>query len=145
MSNIIKQLKFTPLKFEEFSFSDKISQLCNLCGFDQVEIAPEIEYLSNKTVKSFCISIFCSSTECRNLAYHDFELNNSMSSYASIDDFIPLPKGFQLTCNLCGSQKILFNASLSQSGFKYVYDQVNLNINCACGNNLKHSFLGKYF
>ncbi|ABO51454.1 hypothetical protein Dred_2951 [Desulforamulus reducens MI-1] len=140
----IKKLKFTAEKFEDFSVPGDFDQLCNLCGSTGAEILPEVEFLNNKEVKSFCLSLFCSSKECRNLSYYYMELD-AMCGTAEAEMFAPLPKGIKLSCNKCGSQNIKIDVKLEQSGFKYVYDLVDLTLSCSCGNCARHQFQGKYF
>lgn len=144
MSNM-KNLKFTTEKIEDFTLAGDFDQLCNLCGCTGVEIQPDVEYVNNKDVKSLCLSIYCSSKECRNLSYYDFPLENKLTASTSVEDFIPLPKGLKLICNQCGNQDIQVKVKMEQSGFKYVYDLVNLSLSCTCGNCAQHQFLGKYF
>ncbi|MDO7789157.1 hypothetical protein [Desulforamulus aquiferis] len=143
--NNIKNIKFLPVKLEDFSLSSAIKQLCNLCGSNSVEVVPEVVFLNKKDVESFCISIYCSSTECQNIAYCDTTLDQELKATISSLEFTPLPKGFALTCDKCNNKEIFFNVSLGQSGFKYVYDLVNISITCTCGNRTEYSFLGKYY
>jgi hypothetical protein len=142
----IKNLKFVAEKINDFKLSGDFDQLCNLCGSSNgIEILPELEFLNNKEIKSFCLSLFCSSKECRNLSYYYFEPGANMGVPVSIADFTLLPKGVKLTCNKCGNQNIQVKVELSQSGFKYVTDLVTITLECACGNCAEHKFLGKYF
>lgn len=141
----MKSLKFSNIKLDEFSLAGEFEQLCNLCGFSGAEILPEVEFLNKREIKSLCLSIFCTSNECRNLAYHYFELDENRKSSATVEEFTALPKGIKLTCNQCGNQKIAVDISLGQSGFKFIEDLVDVTISCSCGNRAKHQFLGKYF
>lgn len=143
--NNTRNLKFTSEKIEDFTLSGDFGQLCNLCGCTGAEIQPDVEYVNNKDVKSLCLSIYCSSKECRNLSYYDFLLENKLTASASVEDFIPLPKGLKIICNQCGSQDIQVKVKMEQSGFKYVNDIVNVTLSCTCGNCAQHQFLGKYF
>lgn len=141
----IKTLKFTAEKFSDFSIAGDFEQLCNLCGCTGAEMAPEVEFINKKELKSFCLSIFCSSKECRNLAYHYFEMDTTLQATIGIEEFTSLPKGLKFTCNKCGSQEIQVTVALGQSGFKYIYDLVEVTLSCSCGNHAKNQFLGKYF
>ncbi|WP_459908747.1 hypothetical protein [Desulfotomaculum defluvii] len=141
----MKQLKFTAVKISNFSITGDFDQLCNQCGNIGASILPEVEFLNNKVVKNFGLSIFCSSPECRNLSYHFLKLAENMSGSDNYDNFTHLPKGIRISCNKCGSQDIRVNIKLDQSGFKFVYDLVAVNLSCSCGNCAKHQFLGKYF
>ncbi|AEG58888.1 hypothetical protein [Desulforamulus ruminis] len=143
--NTIKNLRFTAEKLDDFSLPGDFEQFCSLCGSNGAEILPEVEFLNNKELKSLCLTIFCSSKECRNLSYHYFEMDEEMKGSAKADSFMPLPKGIKLSCNQCGGQDIEVKVWLEQSGFKYVNDLVNVTLSCACGNCAKHEFLGKYF
>lgn len=143
--NNTRNLKFTSKKIEEFSQPGDFEQLCTLCGCTGAEIQPDVEYLNNKEINSICLSIYCSSKECRNLSYHYFELDYKLAAKAHVEDFTTLPKGIKFTCNQCGSQDIQVKVKMEQSGFKYVNDIVNVTLSCTCGNSAQHQFLGKYF
>ena len=144
MTNV-KNLKFTPTPIDEFDKPGQLEQLCNLCGNIGATLLPEMELINNKELKSICLSVLCSSKECRNLSYHYFELDSEMCGNADISQFTTLPKGIKLTCNECGNQSVTVKVKLDQSGFKYVYDVVQVTFSCPCGHTASHQFLGKYF
>ena len=139
-----KSLKFSLVKIDEFDQPANLEQMCNLCGSIGATLLPEIEY-SNKEIKSACLSVLCTSTECRNLSYHYFELDSKMTGSADIGEFTTLPKGVKITCRDCGNQNVTVKLKLDQSGFKYIYDLVQVTLACPCGNTATHQFLGKYF
>lgn len=141
--NNVNNIRFPSQKLEDFTAD--FDQLCNLCGCTQVEILPEVEFQDKKHVKSFCLSIYCISKECRNLSYNYMELDSKMTCEVDIQDFNPLPKGLRLACKLCGNSNIKIKVKLDQSGFKYVYDLARVSLQCSCGNCAEYDFLGKYF
>ncbi|CCO07527.1 hypothetical protein [Desulforamulus hydrothermalis] len=143
MSSI--NLKFAAEKVNDFDRPGEFEQFCNLCGCTEAEVLPEVEYLNKKEIKSICLSVYCSSKECRNLSYHYFEPDDKLRADALAGDFTPLPKGLKFTCNRCGNQNIQVKVKLEQSGFKFVHDIVAVSLSCSCGNQATHRFLGKYF
>lgn len=140
----VKQLKFSAQKINDFSMPGDFDQLCNQCGNIEAAILPEVEFQSNKVVKNFSLSLFCSSTECRNLSYNYFKITD-MCGAEDLEMFTHLPRGIKISCNKCGSHDTRINIKLDQSGFKYIYDLVRITLYCPCGNKAQHQFLGKYF
>lgn len=140
----LKSIKFSPQKIDDFTLAVGFDQLCYLCGSNQVEMVPEVEYLDKRRISSFCLSLYCGSPGCRNISYNYMELDQNMEASANLEDFTPLPKGLKLTCLQCGGQNVGVRVKLNQSGFKHGYDIVSITLHCQCGNQAQHNFVGSY-